>query len=429
MGALKVAESQETYELTLQLLGKLFSSHSDRFGVRLWDGTCWPDERPKRATLVLNHPGALRAMLLSGTEMALAEAYLYNDIDIEGDFLAVFDWANQLAEYTAKWSRKLDMARELMRLPNQMNPRVSRRGPAKLNGKRHSLERDRQAVAYHYNVSNEFYNLFLGQRMVYTCAYFRTPDDTLDQAQEQKLEHICRKLRLKPGQRLLDIGCGWGGLVLYAAEKYGVDATGVTLSMPQVELANQRIAAAGLSERCRVDFRDYREVNEPYDVLVSIGMFEQVGEDQLPVYFKHANHILRPGGVFLNHGIARRVVEPTWDPQNFSNAYVFPDGELSPISHTLRVAEDSGFEVRDVESLREHYVQTLARWIRNLENRHTEALAHVDEPTYRVWRAYMSASEYGFRSGRLNVYQSLLFKPAGPGPSGLPLTREDWYRS
>ena len=264
--------------------------------------------------------------------------------------------------------------------------------------------------------------------MVYTCAYFRTPDDTLDQAQEQKLEHICRKLRLKPGQRLLDIGCGWGGLVLYAAEKYGVDATGVTLSMPQVELANQRIAAAGLSERCRVDFRDYREVNEPYDVLVSIGMFEQVGEDQLPVYFKHANHILRPGGVFLNHGIARRVVEPTWDPQNFSNAYVFPDGELSPISHTLRVAEDSGFEVRDVESLREHYVQTLARWIRNLENRHTEALAHVDEPTYRVWRAYMSASEYGFHSGRLNVYQSLLFKPAGPGPSGLPLTREDWYR-
>lgn len=202
----------------------------------------------------------------------------------------------------------------------------------------------------------------------------------------------------------------------------------MTLSKPQFELANQRIAASGLGERCRVQLRDYRQVDETYDVLVSIGMFEQVGEDQLPVYFQHANQILRPGGVFLNHGIARRVNEPTWDPQAFSDAYVFPDGELSPISHTLRVAEESGFEVRDVESLREHYIQTLMRWIGNLENRHADALVCVDEPTYRVWRAYMSASEFGFRSGRLNLYQSLLFKPAGPGPSGLPLTREDWYR-
>lgn len=428
MGALKVAENQQTVKLTLRLLGELFSGHSDHFGVRLWDGTIWPDTQPKSATLVLNHPGALRAMLLPGTEIALGEAYLYNDVDVEGDFLAVFEWANDLAIYTSDWKNKLSMARDLMRLPNQMNPRVSRRGPAKLNGKRHSLDRDRQAVAYHYNVSNDFYALFLGQRMVYTCAYFRTPQDSLDQAQEQKLEHICRKLRLKPGQRLLDIGCGWGGLVLYAAEKYGVDATGVTLSRPQVELANQRIAAAGLGERCRVQLRDYREVNESYDVLVSVGMFEQVGEDQLPVYFKHANQILRPGGVFLNHGIARRVSEPTWDPQAFSDAYVFPDGELSPISHTLRVAEESGFEVRDVESLREHYIQTLTHWAAGLENRHVDALNHVDEPTYRVWRAYLTASKFGFLSGRLNLCQSLLFKPAGFGPSGLPLTREDWYR-
>jgi cyclopropane-fatty-acyl-phospholipid synthase len=428
MGALKVAESQETYQLTLQLLGELFSNFSDRFGVRLWDGSTWPDDRPKRATLVLNHPGALRSMLLPGTEIALAEAYLFNDIDVEGDFLATFEWANEMAHQTSNWKYKLTLGRELMRLPKQMNPRVTRRGPVKLSGKRHSLERDRQAVAYHYDVSNDFYALFLGQRMVYTCAYFRTLEDSLDLAQEQKLEHICRKLRLKPGQRLLDIGCGWGGLILYAAEKYGVDATGVTLSQSQVDLANQRIAAAGLGDRCRIQFRDYREVTEPYDVVVSIGMFEQVGEDQLSVYFQHVNHILRPGGVFLNHGIARRVVESTWVPQDFSNAYVFPDGELSPISHTLRVAEESGFEVRDVESLREHYIQTLKHWVRSLESHHTEALAYVDEPTFRVWRTYLSASEFGFCSGRLNIYQSLLFKPAGFGPSGLPLTREDWYR-
>jgi cyclopropane-fatty-acyl-phospholipid synthase len=429
MAAVQVAENQETYALTLKLLEKLFSDHSNRFRVRLWDGSYWPDATPKKATLALNHPGALRAMLLPGTEIALAEAYLYNDVDVEGDFIAVFEWAADLAQQTSSFKRKLSLSHDLLRLPNQANPRASRRGPAKLSGKRHSLERDRQAVAYHYNVSNDFYALFLGQRMVYTCAYFRTPQDSLDQAQEQKLEYICRKLRLKPGQRLLDIGCGWGGLVQYAAEKYGVDATGVTISQPQVDLANQRIRAAGLQDRCRVEMRDYREVNEVYDVLVSIGMFEQVGEDQLPVYFKHANQILRPGGVFLNHGIARRVLEPAWIPQDFSNTYVFPDGELSPVSYTLRVAEESGFEVRDVESLREHYMHTLSCWVSNLENRHAEALTHVDEPTYRVWRAYLSASQYGFRIGRLNLYQSLLFKPGGPEPSGLPLTREDWYRN
>ena len=427
MNVMKVAESQEAVALTLQLVNELFSSHSERLGVRLWDGTTWPDDRPRSVTLVLNHPGALRAMLLPGTEIALAEAYLFNDVDIEGDFLVTFDWANELAHQTSSWKRKIGVGRELMRLPNQMNPRVSRRGPAKLTGKRHSLERDRQAVAYHYNVSNDFYNLFLGERMVYTCAYFRSPTDSLDQAQANKLDYICRKLRLKPGQRLLDIGCGWGALVLYAAEKYGVDATGVTISESQVHLAQERIAASGLGGRCRVQMRDYREVTEPYDVITSIGMFEQVGEDQLSAYFQQVNRILHPGGVFLNHGIARRVVEQTWDPQNFSNAYVFPDGDLSPISHTLRVAEEAGFEVRDVESLREHYILTLKNWIHNLEGRHDEALRHVDEPTYRVWRAYMSASEYGFRSGRLNLYQSLLFKPAGYGPSGLPLTREDWY--
>ena len=429
MSALKVAERQEYLELTLDLLEQLFSSHADRFRVRLWDGSFWPDDRPRRATLVLNHPGALQAMLLAGTEMALAEAYLFNDVDVEGDFLAIFEWANDLAQQTGNWTRKLSIARDLVRLPNQMNPRVTKRGPAKLNGKRHSLERDRQAVAYHYNVSNDFYELFLDSRMVYTCAYFRKPDDSLDLAQEQKLEHICRKLRLKPGQRLLDIGCGWGGLALYAAQNYGVDATGVTISVAQAELANQRIAQAGLEARCRVQLRDYREVNESYDALVSIGMFEQVGEEQLPVYFQQANRILKPGGVFLNHGIARRVDEKTWIPEMFSDSYVFPDGELSPISHTLRIAEASGFEVRDVESLREHYIHTLWHWVNNLERQHDKAIRFVDEPTYRVWRAYMSASEYGFYTGRLNLYQSLLYKPNGVGASGLPLTREDWYRS
>lgn len=419
----------EARELTLKLLNSLFTGPDD-FSVRLWDGTLWPDDTPRRVTLALNHPGALRAMLLPGTEMGLVEAYLYDDVDILGEIESIYSLGETLSEKTANWKKKLSAARDLLRLPDRQNPRESRRGPAKLSGKLHSLERDRQAIAYHYNVSNDFYALFLGQRMVYSAAYFRTPEDALDLAQEQKLEHICRKLGLKPGQRLLDIGCGWGGLVMYAAQHFGVDATGITLSQPQAELANRRIAEAGLVDRARVLLQDYREVegDGAYDALVSVGMFEHVGEALLPVYFERAYRLLKPRGTFLNHGIARRAVAKGWDPQSFSNAYVFPDGELEPISLSLRAAEQAGFEVRDVESLREHYALTLRRWLGNLERRHAEALQFVDEPTYRVWRVFISGSAHGFAHGRLNVYQSLLVKQDESGASGLPLTREGWYR-
>lgn len=427
-----VQEKIHVRELTLSLLEHLFPAQLlNGVSFRLWDGTIYPAQNSAgTTTIVLNHPGALRAMLLPGTEVGLVEAYLYNDFDIEGDIEAVFPLGEALAERTNGWQKKLDIARELLRLPNQQNPRISKRGAARLSGKPHSLERDRQAVRYHYDVSNDFYSLFLGKRMVYSCAYFETPNDDLDTAQEHKLDYICRKLRLKPGQKLLDLGCGWGGLVIYAAEKYGVDATGITLSEPQASLAQQRIAEAGLQNRARVHVQDYREVEdwEQYDALVSVGMFEHVGEKLLPVYFERAFRLLKPGGVFLNHGIARRAVEKGWNPQSFSNAYVFPDGELVPISTTLRAAEESGFEVRDVESLREHYALTLRHWVSNLEAHHTEALQFVEESTYRVWRIYMSGSAHGFTSGRLNVYQSLLVKTTERGESHLPLTRHDWYK-
>jgi len=422
--------SGQAAHLTLRLLDKLLTGNAAReVGVRLWDGTRWPDDAQRPATLVLKHPGALRAMLLPGTEVGLGEAYLYDDFDIEGDIESVIGLADALAETTAGWRKKIYVGSDLARLPTGERQRQTRRGPARLSRQKHSVQRDRQAVTYHYDVSNDFYALWLDQRMVYSCAYFHSADDDLDTAQEQKLGYICRKLRLKPGQRLLDIGCGWGGLLMHAVQHYGVEATGITLSRPQAELSNQRIAAANLSDHCRVEVRDYRQVSEPegYDALVSVGMFEHVGTALLPSYFAQAWQLLKPGGVFLNHGIASRATDKPQSGLTFSNTYVFPDGELTPINVTLHAAEESGFEVRDVESLREHYALTLRQWVKRLEAQHDRALQFVDEPTYRVWRLFMSGSAYGFSTGRHNVYQTLLVKPDQQGRSGLPWRRADWY--
>jgi cyclopropane-fatty-acyl-phospholipid synthase len=425
--------SDEATRLSMQLLDRVFGGEAGRrVSLRLWNGATWPADAtgaPRPATLVLKHPGALRQMFLPGTELGLAEAYLYDDFDIEGEAEAVFDLANALTESTTSGLKKLGIAKDLLRLPAGPQRQLGRRGRSGLSGRRHSVERDRQAVCYHYDVSNDFYALWLDRRMVYSCAYFATPDEELDIAQERKLDTLCRKLRLRPGQRLLDLGCGWGGLALHAAERYGVDATGITLSQPQVDLANARSAAAGLADRCRVLNRDYREMDEPagYDALVSVGMFEHVGAALLPTYFKRAFQLLKPGGVFMNHGIARNFRAAPIHSSSFSAAYVFPDGELTPISETLRAAEEAGFEVRDVESLREHYTLTLRHWVRRLEARHAEALQFVDEPTFRVWRLYMAGSAYGFAHGQHNVYQTLLVKPDVEGRSGLPLTRRDWY--
>lgn len=416
---------------SLSFLDSLLGEHHPRdFAVRLWDGTVWAAEpgQPARFTLVLKHPGALRRMFWPPGEISLSEAYIHDDFDIEGEIEAVFPLADDLLARRRSLAGSLRQAGRVLSLPAPGRDGRTGRKAARLRGRRHSKARDRRAVTYHYDVPGEFYALWLDQRMVYSCAYFATPDEDLDAAQERKLDLICRKLRLRRGEKLLDIGCGWGGLIIHSARRYGVEALGITLSEPQAGLANERILRAGLEDRCRVEVRDYREIEDwgAYDKLVSVGMFEHVGGARLADYFSRAYRLLRPGGVFLNHGISRNPGTPARHGPTFISRHVFPDGELVPIGTTLSAAEGSGFEVRDVESLREHYALTLGHWVRRLEDNAEEARRVVDETTYRVWRLYMSGSAHGFRTGRINVYQALLVRP-DRGESGLPLTRADWY--
>jgi len=427
-------EDDQARQTTLKILDEVFGGYrAINFTVRLWDGTAWPADpvASPAFTMVLNHPGALRQMFLPPTELKLGEAYIYGDFDVEGDLIAAFPLVEHFGALDLGLGDKLGLAWKLRSLPKEQSSQVGRQA-AEVSGATHSRERDREAISYHYDVSNDFYALWLDRRMVYSCGYFLEPDDDIHTAQEQKLAHICRKLRLEPGERLLDVGCGWGSLVIYAAKHYDVEALGITLSERQVELARRCIEEAGVGDRCHVIYQDYRDVDpgeEPFDKLVSVGMFEHVGEAKMRVYFQRAWDILRREGLFLNHAIARPGWEPkVEDPDTFSKRYVFPDGELTPISHSLRFAEETGFEVRDVESLREHYALTLRRWVRRLEARHEEALNHVGEVTYRIWRLFMSGSVNGFETGRLNVYQSLLVKPGSDGESHLPLTRADLYQ-
>jgi cyclopropane-fatty-acyl-phospholipid synthase len=422
--------SDPTVRASLAVLQRLLGTgHPLDFAVRFWDGSSWEpggEQRP-RVTLILRHSGALRSMFWPPRRLTLCEAFLYDDFDVEGDIEAFWQLARHMEQQRRRLSERLRLGWDLFRLPAGRRPRTGRQ-PARLRGRAHSLARDRQAISYHYDVPADFYALWLDSRMVYSCAYFTTADDDLETAQRNKLDYICRKLRLRPGERLLDIGCGWGGLVIHAAQNYGVEALGITLSRPQVELAAERIRRAGLEGRCRVAELDYREVGAAggFDKLVSVGMFEHVGAALLPAYFRQAWRLLRPGGVFLNHGIGRPLVGPPVHGPTFVRRYIFPDGELVPISTTLRCAAAAGFEVRDVENLREHYALTLRHWRQRLEARADEARRLTDEVTYRVWRAYTGGAALLFGAGLLDIYQSLLAKP-DRGDCRLPLTRADWY--
>jgi cyclopropane-fatty-acyl-phospholipid synthase len=431
MAKLTTKTTDQAVQTTLSLLQDVFSSApASNVAVRLWDGTTWKPEteEPTHCTLVLQHPGALRKMFIPPNEMSLGEAYLYNDFDIEGDIEAIVPL---MKYFTTERKGMLEQARQgtrLLSLPKMGQPRPGG-AAAKMHGLLHSKERDHQAISHHYDRSNDFFTLWLDSRMIYTCAYFATPDDDLETAQERKLDYICRKLRLRPGERLLDIGCGWGGLVIYAAQHYGVQVDGVVLSTQQGEMARERIKEAGLEKSCHIDICDYRDVKKPggYDKIVAVGIAEHLGKARLPAYYKSVWEQLRPGGVFLNHSIGTHSTARLILGRDFVHRYIFPDAEPTiPISTMLRAAEAAGFQVRDVENLKEHYVYTLRHWLRRYEEHAEEVKKITDELTYRSWRVFLAVALHEYEVQTAHLYQTLLVK-CEQGISGLPLTREDWY--
>lgn len=394
--------------------------------MRFWDGSVL---RAKSAedgrSVVVVEPRALAHVMREPSEIGLARAWVDGSLTVDGGLEDVLSTRHEFAGARLSIRDRLRLALAAVRVAGLG---VLRRPPtpeieASLNGREHSLVRDRAAIRHHYEVSNEFYRLVLGPSMVYSCAYFSDANDSLEHAQEHKLDLICRKLRLSAGERFPDVGSGWGALVLHAAANYGVRATGITLSHSQAALARERARQLGLERRVDIRVADYREVLDgPFDKIASVGMYEHVGRAQLDEYVCTAAGLLHPGGLFLNHGIARLASEaPTSD--TFISRYVFPDGELHPVDDLIASIRAAGLELRDLESMREHYSHTLRRWLANLETRRTDALALVGPQRERAWRLYMTASAQAFEDREITVYQVVAARGGAPHP--LPLDRSE----
>jgi len=394
-----------------KLVAKVRGTQPMPLRLKLWSGRSYELGPEPTVTVTIPKASALR-YFLSPDLMKLGEAYVEGHIDLDGSVHEVFRVGERFARLATGGGLFVPLKKAAA----------------------HTKARDQKAVQYHYDVSNDFYALWLDRRMVYSCAYFKREDDSLEVAQEQKLDHILTKLALKPGERLLDIGCGWGGLIFRAVEKFGARAVGITLSQNQYEYVRAEIREKGLADRCEVRLQDYRDVPEEggYDKIASVGMCEHVGLNNLVGYFRKMSSLVKDGGLVLNHGITSVDHESGavgMGAGDFIERYVFPHGELPHIALVLREMSAGGFEVIDVESLRRHYALTTALWASRLEAQKEKARAIAGEKRYRIWSVYLAGCAYGFAHNWINVYQVLACKQGGPGLDPLPLTRDFMYRA
>jgi cyclopropane-fatty-acyl-phospholipid synthase len=397
--------------------------------IEFWDGSAVGPEVSEPGTIHVRSLDAIRRVVWSPNELGLSRAFVAGDIDFDGDVFALIQALRPAGKAMRAGLKAapaaLTAARELGLLTRPLPPPPEEAHP---KGWRHSKGRDAQAISHHYDVGNDFYALVLGPAMTYSCARFSRPDLTLAEAQASKHELICRKLGLhqRTEMRLLDVGCGWGSMAMHAAANHGAHVVGVTISREQAERARQRVAEAGLEDRVEIRLQDYRDLRgERFDAISSIGMFEHVGQARMSQYFTTLHDLLHPTGRLLNHAISS-VGGSKLGTRTFVYRYVFPDGELIDVGNVIHAMQDAGFEVRDVESLREHYATTLRHWVANLEEHWDDAVALVGDGRARIWKLYMAASAVGFEDGGLSLHQVLGVRNGHDGHSAMPPTRDDW---